>query len=57
MFLLDKIQGNLNGFDAKSLSRARRVTLSKFVLLVVPSYFMLTILLPMGIVKEIERVV
>lgn len=36
---------------------ARIVTLAKSVLRVVPSYFMQTLLIPIGVVNEIKKVV
>ncbi|KAK8277284.1 hypothetical protein V6Z12_D10G255900 [Gossypium hirsutum] len=56
-FVLDKIRNCLNGWDARKLSFAGRLTLVKSVLLLIPNYFMTTAQIPIMICKEIEKVV
>lgn len=55
-FVLDKVHNKLNGWDATSLSLARRITLDKSVLLTIPSYFMNTVRLPTSLCEKIEKV-
>lgn len=55
-FLVDKVQQRLNGFDAKLLLLAGRVTLAKSVLLTIPGYFMQAAIIPIGICEKIEQV-
>ncbi|KAH1064281.1 hypothetical protein J1N35_029268 [Gossypium stocksii] len=56
-FLIDKVRKRLSGWEGKMLSLARRVTLAKSVLQSIPNYFMQPTLLPMGIFKEIEKMI
>lgn len=56
-FIVDKVRDRLNGFDAKLLSMAGRMTLSKYVLLAIPSYFMQAVMVPVGIFEKIEQLV
>ncbi|KAA3487692.1 LINE-1 reverse transcriptase isogeny [Gossypium australe] len=45
----------LNGCDAKRLSLAGRITLAKNVLLAIPNYFMGTVVIPISICREIDK--
>lgn len=56
-FVVDKVQKKLNGYVAKSLSLTSRVTLAKFVLLVIPGYFMQLAMIPIRICERIEQIV
>ncbi|KAK8365340.1 hypothetical protein V6Z12_A02G046600 [Gossypium hirsutum] len=56
-FVLDKVQNCLNGWDARKLSFAGRLTLVKSVLFSIPNYFMTAARIPITICKEIEKVV
>ncbi|KAK5775092.1 hypothetical protein PVK06_042959 [Gossypium arboreum] len=53
-FLVEKVQNRLPSWDAKSLSFAGRVTLTQFVLMTIPSYFMQSSLVPKGVCDAIE---
>ncbi|KAH1031882.1 hypothetical protein J1N35_044056 [Gossypium stocksii] len=48
-------RGKLNGCDANKLSLAGRITLANNVLLAIPNYFMDTIVMPISICREIEK--
>lgn len=52
-----KCKKRLNGFDAKLLLLASRVTLAKLVLLAIPSYFMQTIMILIRVCDYIEQIV
>ncbi|XP_031132009.1 uncharacterized protein LOC116033406 [Ipomoea triloba] len=53
--LLDRVNGRLEGWKAKLLSLAGRVTLARSVLNAIPIYTMQTVVLPKGICHEIEK--
>ncbi|XP_019200243.1 PREDICTED: uncharacterized protein LOC109193865 [Ipomoea nil] len=53
--LLERIATRLEGWKAKTLSLAGRVTLAKSVLNAIPVYTMQTAALPKGICEEIEK--
>ncbi|XP_019175452.1 PREDICTED: uncharacterized protein LOC109170754 [Ipomoea nil] len=53
--LLDRISARLEGWKAKTLSLAGRVTLAKSVLKAIPIYTMQTAALPKGVCSEIEK--
>ncbi|KAH1073528.1 hypothetical protein J1N35_025856 [Gossypium stocksii] len=55
-FVLYKVRNRLNGWDARKLSFAGRLTLVKAVLLSIPNYFMTPARMPITICKEIEKV-
>lgn len=55
--VIDKVQTRLNGFDAKLLSLARRVTLTKSVLLAIPEYFMQSKMILISVCEKIKQVV
>lgn len=48
-FIVDEIQNKLNGYNVELLSLAGRVMLAKSVLLTIPSYFMQSAMIPVGI--------
>lgn len=55
-FILSKVRSKLNGWEAKKLSLADRITLAKSVLLAIPNYFMGTVHILMTIFNKIEKV-
>lgn len=56
-FVVDKNQNKLNGYDAHLLSLLGRITLAKFVVLMIPSYFMQATLIPTRVSQKIEMIV
>lgn len=56
-FVVDKVQKILNGFKGKLFSLAGRITLVKSVLLAIPSYFMQSMMIPIGVCETIEKIV
>ncbi|KAL1066980.1 hypothetical protein V6Z11_D12G099200 [Gossypium hirsutum] len=56
-FIIDKVQKRLNGFDAKLLSMADRITLAKSVFLAIPSYFVQSTMIPVGVCDKIEQII
>lgn len=52
---MNKVQNRLNGWDALRLSMAGKITLVKFVLLVIPNYFMSIVRVPVTVCNEIEK--
>lgn len=56
-FIVDKIQSKLNGYDAKLLSLAGKITLAKSVLLMVPGYFMQSTMILISVFECIEKIV
>ncbi|KAA3486848.1 Retrovirus-related Pol polyprotein LINE-1 [Gossypium australe] len=56
-FVVDRVHSKLSSWDARQLSFAGRITLAQPVLLLIPSYFMQTMMVPIGICDEIERMV
>lgn len=54
-FVVEKVWNKLSGWNAPNLSLAGRITLAKFVVLVIPSYFMSTIELPVSVCGQIEK--
>lgn len=53
--ILDRIKGRLEGWKAKTLSIAGRVTLAKSVLSSIPMYAMQTVVFPMGVCNEMDK--
>lgn len=53
-FVVDKVYVQLNGWDAKLLSLAGWITLVRSVLIVIPNYFMQTVLVLVFLREEIE---
>nr|KYP59202.1 Putative ribonuclease H protein At1g65750 family [Cajanus cajan] len=53
--IIEKVTQRLNNWKAKSLSFARRLTLTKSVLTALPSYTMQTIWLPRNICHDIDK--
>ncbi|GMI99700.1 hypothetical protein HRI_003639300 [Hibiscus trionum] len=56
-FILDRIRSKLNGWAARCLSLAGRITLAKSVLEAIPTYFMQTAILPIGVCANIDKLV
>ncbi|KAH1031338.1 hypothetical protein J1N35_043512 [Gossypium stocksii] len=56
-FLIDKFQRKLNGFDARLLSMAGRITLVKSVLQTIPSYLMQSAMIQLGVCQQIDQMV
>lgn len=54
---MEKVRSKLNGWDAKRLSLAGRITLVKFVLLALPNYLMGMVWIPVTICWEIKKIV
>ncbi|XP_052484875.1 uncharacterized protein LOC128039968 [Gossypium raimondii] len=54
---VERITKHLNGWNARLLSLARRVTLAKSVLLVIPCYFIQSALLPKGVCREMKKLI
>lgn len=54
-FVVDKVRTRLNGWEAKNLLLAGRITLAKAVLLTIPNYFMTTVRIPISVCSEIEK--
>ncbi|KAJ8753134.1 hypothetical protein K2173_017696 [Erythroxylum novogranatense] len=50
-----QVKDRLNGWNAKRVSSAGRVTLAKSVMMAILNYFMQTDMIPMGVWKEIEK--
>ncbi|KAK5833440.1 hypothetical protein PVK06_017272 [Gossypium arboreum] len=55
-FVVDKIQGKLDSWDAKMLSIASRVTLVRSFLILILNFFMQTIKIPLSTSVEIEKI-
>lgn len=55
-FVVDKVRKKLNGWDAKRLSMAGHITITKYVLLAILNYFIGTVHLPIFICGEIEKI-
>lgn len=53
-FMVEKVRTKLQSWDAQQLSIAGRATLAQSVLLLIPSYFMHSMMIPRGVCKEIE---
>lgn len=53
-FIVDKVQRKLNGYNARLLSLAERITLAKPVLLTILGYFMQAAMIPVGVCNKIE---
>ncbi|KAE8732108.1 hypothetical protein F3Y22_tig00002237pilonHSYRG00293 [Hibiscus syriacus] len=56
-FIVDKIKSKLQGWSARSLSFAGRVTLAKSVLMAISTYFMQTCRFPSKVYHDIEKIV
>ncbi|KAA3461897.1 Retrovirus-related Pol polyprotein LINE-1 [Gossypium australe] len=56
-FVVDKVRCKLQSWEARKLSIAGRVTLTQSILLLIPNYFMQSMLIPKGVCVEIERIV
>ncbi|GMI91176.1 hypothetical protein like AT3G24255 [Hibiscus trionum] len=56
-FILDKIKARLNGWAARTLSIAGRITLAKSVISAIPVYFMQTMILPKKVCNDIEGLI
>lgn len=54
--LVDKVKSRLNGYKVHLLSLDSRVTPTKSILLAIPNYFMLTMLVSIGVCRDIEVV-
>lgn len=54
-FLIAKFRNKLNGCESKKLSMADRITLVKYVLFAIPNYLMSTVLIPLFVCREIEK--
>ena len=54
-YLIDKSTKKLSAWNAKTLSFAGRLTLSKTVLEAIPSYTMQTTFIPVGICNQLEK--
>ncbi|KAL1105666.1 hypothetical protein V6Z11_D04G148900, partial [Gossypium hirsutum] len=54
-FLVNKVRSRLNGWEAKKLSLAGRITLAKSILFSIPNYFMSTVRIPIIVCGEIEK--
>ncbi|XP_058762472.1 uncharacterized protein LOC131635855 [Vicia villosa] len=55
-YILEQVEGRLANWKANVLSFAGRVTLVKSVIEVVPTYAMMTNMLPISCIKDIQRV-
>jgi hypothetical protein len=53
--ILDKVNGKIEGWRSKALSRAGKTTLLKSVVSVIPSYAMSSFLFPDGLCKQLDR--
>ncbi|KAK9046157.1 hypothetical protein V6N11_052056 [Hibiscus sabdariffa] len=56
-FLLDRLRAKFSGWAMKTLSLSGRITLAKYVLVVMPSYFMQTINILIGVCAEIDKLI
>lgn len=56
-YILDRINGRLVGWNAKTLNRERRVTLAKSVITSIPIYSMQNIWIPGGVCNHIDDTV
>ncbi|KAA3479708.1 LINE-1 reverse transcriptase isogeny [Gossypium australe] len=55
-FVIEKVRGKLQNWEARKLSFAGRVTLAQLVLLAIPSYSMQSLAIPKGVCDEIEKI-
>ncbi|XP_019167321.1 PREDICTED: uncharacterized protein LOC109163057 [Ipomoea nil] len=55
--VLERIQSRLAGWKSRTLSFAGRITLVQSVLISIPFYYMQTILLPTGVISNIEKLI
>jgi hypothetical protein len=54
--IIDKVKCRIEGWRAKTLSQAGRLTLIKLVAVALPSYAMSTFLLPTSFSSELDRI-
>jgi hypothetical protein len=54
--IIDKVANKVEGWRAKTLSQAGRLTLIKSVVAAIPSYAMSTFLLPLSICRKLDRI-
>lgn len=54
-FVVDKVRRKLQSWDARRLSMARRIIMAQSVFLLIPNYFMQSLMISRGVCLEIER--
>ncbi|KAK8318738.1 hypothetical protein V6Z12_A13G192300 [Gossypium hirsutum] len=57
LFFIKKLRKLLSRWEGKLLSLAGRVTLAKSILQSIPNYFMQSTLIPLGVCKEVEKLI
>lgn len=55
-FVVEKVHGKLQSWDAKKLSTSEHVTLAQLFLLAIPNYFMQSMMILRKVRDDIERV-